>query len=155
VSGERRTVYGILAVRDEVDIVRINVLHHLHTACDRIIVVDNGSSDGTTEVLKRLAAKLPVEWTVDKGAFTQSEIVSALADEARAKGAEWVLPLDADEFWNGTRDVRELAGVGCRARSCWSAAITPTCWPMPDGWPSTSLPSEHGTDRSTTAGTPG
>lgn len=110
-SGERRTVFGVLAVRDEVDIVRINVLHHLHTACDRIIVVDNGSSDGTTAVLKRLAAKLPVDWTVDNGEFTQSEIVSAMADDARVKGAEWVLPLDADEFWNGTRDVRELAGA--------------------------------------------
>lgn len=122
-SAERKSVFGVLVVRDEVDIVRINVLHHVRTACDRLIVVDNGSSDGTTKVLKRLAARLPVDWTVEKGAFKQSEMVSALADEARNRGAEWVLPLDADEFWNGTRDVRELTAMHAEAGAIRSHRI--------------------------------
>jgi glycosyltransferase involved in cell wall biosynthesis len=89
----------VLLVRDEVDIVRLCVLHHLAAGCERILVLDNGSSDGTQTVLRRLAARVPISWSSDPGEFRQDELVTGLAQEATRAGADWILPLDADEFW--------------------------------------------------------
>ena len=99
-------VFGVLVVRDEVDVVRLCVLHHLTAGCERILVVDNGSSDGTTTVLRRLAKRTPLSWTFDPGPYLQDEFMTGLAGEAVRAGADWVLPLDADEFWTGEADLR-------------------------------------------------
>lgn len=92
-------IIGVLVVRDEVDIIRLCVLHHLALGCERILVVDNGSGDGTSTVLRRLAARVPLSWSSDRGTYRQDEFVTGLAEEARRLGADWILPLDADEFW--------------------------------------------------------
>ncbi len=96
-------MFGVLVVRDEADIIRICVLHHLALGCERILVLDNGSTDGTTTVLRRLAARVPLSWTSDPGAYHQGEFVTGLAREARRAEADWILPLDADEFWIAPR----------------------------------------------------
>ena len=92
-------MFGVLLVRDEVDIVRLCILHHLSAGCERILVLDNGSSDGTQTVLRRLAARVPISWSADPGPYQQGELVTGLAAEATRAGADWILPLDADEFW--------------------------------------------------------
>lgn len=92
-------VFGVMVVRNEADILAINVAHHLALGIDRILIVDNGSSDGTERVLERLAAMGPVRWTRVEGPFLQSEVASSLAREAFLRGADWVVPIDADEFW--------------------------------------------------------
>ncbi|MGH2958356.1 MAG: glycosyltransferase family 2 protein, partial [Solirubrobacterales bacterium] len=94
--------------RNEVDILRLNIVHHLQTSCDRIIVVDNGSTDKTRTVLKRLASKLPIDWTTVPGAIDQGETVTEMLHEARQKGADWVIPLDTDEFWHSERKLHEI-----------------------------------------------
>jgi glycosyltransferase involved in cell wall biosynthesis len=104
----RPKTFGVLMTRNEIDLLRLNLVHHLQTSCDRILVVDNGSTDKSRTVLKRLAKKLPIDWTVDRGKLRQDEIVNAMAQEARAKGADWVIPLDTDEFWHTGRELREI-----------------------------------------------
>jgi Glycosyl transferase family 2 len=98
-------IFGLLVVRDEVDILRLCVLHHLTAGCERILVVDNGSSDGTGTVLRRLAKRTPLSWTVDPGPYRQDEFMTGLAHEAARAGADWILPLDADEFWTSETDL--------------------------------------------------
>ncbi|HEY3174049.1 MAG TPA: glycosyltransferase [Thermoanaerobaculia bacterium] len=93
------TIFGISIVRNEADILRINVLHHLALGIDRFLIVDNGSSDGTDRVLRELGADRRIRWTRDDGPYRQSEITTELAREAVREGARWVLPIDADEFW--------------------------------------------------------
>lgn len=105
---DRPIVFGVLMTRNEIDLLRVNLVHHLQTSCDRILVVDNGSSDGSQTVLKRLAKKLPIDWTIDLGKLRQDEIVTGMAQEARAKGADWVIPLDTDEFWHTGRKLFEI-----------------------------------------------
>jgi glycosyltransferase involved in cell wall biosynthesis len=105
---KKPTVFGVLMTRNEIDLLRINLVHHLQTSCDRILIVDNGSTDKSRTVLKRLAKKLPIDWTVDAGKLRQAEIVTAMAHEARAKGADWVIPLDTDEFWHTGRKLNEI-----------------------------------------------
>lgn len=86
--------------RNEVDIVRLNVIYHLSLGIDRMLIVDNGSTDGTDRVLKELSDQYPrVRWTRDEGPYKQSEIHTELAREAYREGADWVVQIDADEFW--------------------------------------------------------
>jgi GT2 family glycosyltransferase len=92
-------IVGLMLVRNEADILRVNLLHHLSSGIDRFLVVDNGSSDGTESALRELARDGRVRWTHDSGPYRQAEITTGLAREAFREGADWVIPIDADEFW--------------------------------------------------------
>ncbi len=92
-------LYGVSMVRNEADIVGANVLYHLAAGFDRILIVDNASTDGTRGVLKRLGRDPRVRWTRDRGSFRQGEVFTELARQAFAEGADWVAPVDADDFW--------------------------------------------------------
>ena len=52
-------IFAVMMVRNEADIIRVNILHHLAQGVDHFLVVDNGSSDETVEILTRLAERLP------------------------------------------------------------------------------------------------
>lgn len=97
-------ITGITVIRNEADILRASLLHHLAIGCDEILVVDNGSSDGSRRQLRRLARRHPIAWTVDSGPFRQAEMTTELARDAWRAGAEWIVPFDADEFWWSDRD---------------------------------------------------
>src|SRR5512138_50367 len=102
-------VFGISIVRNEVDILGINILHHLSLGLDEMLVVDNGSSDGTDRVLQKLSIDGRIRWSKNSGPYRQPEIFTELAREAYRRGADWVLPIDADEFWDATnRNLREV-----------------------------------------------
>lgn len=93
-------IFGITMVRNEADVIRLSLLHHLGLGLDRILVIDNGSTDGTTDVLERLSWDDPrIQWRPDPGPYQQSVALTALAREAFHQGADWVVPFDADEFW--------------------------------------------------------
>ena len=89
------TVLGITRVKDEVDIIG-PVLDHMLTQVDSIIVVDNGSTDGTKEIVESKAVTLRLD---PDPAYYQSERMTELAHEAAERGATWVVPFDADEWW--------------------------------------------------------
>lgn len=110
-------VFGLLVVRNGVDMVRLCVLHHLGLGLERILVVDNGSSDGTPTVLDRLARKLPLTWTSDPGPYRQHEMFTRLAHEATRAGADWLMPLDHDELWVSERPLPEALAVPAGAVS--------------------------------------
>lgn len=94
-------VVAISMVKDEADVVEGWVLHHLDEV-DAMVVADNHSTDGTTQTLRRLARedrRLHVVHDPDP-AYRQSEKMSRLAEWAAAElGAEWIVPVDADELW--------------------------------------------------------
>jgi hypothetical protein len=92
-------VVGLYMVRNEVDIIETNLRHHLATVLDEAIVLDNGSRDGTLELLLDLAGELPLQLTVEDGSQYQSARTTRMARYATQQGADWVLPIDADEFW--------------------------------------------------------
>ena len=94
------TVVGVTMVRDEADIIETAVRHHLAEGCDRVIVADNLSTDGTRTILDRLAETLPVTVVDDpeKG-YYQARKMTRLARQALEAGADWVVPFDADEFF--------------------------------------------------------
>jgi hypothetical protein len=86
-------VVGICRCKDEVDVIGATVSHML-TQVDHVVVEDNGSTDGTLEVLACLDVEVLHDATV---AYYQSAAMSRLA--AYAGPDAIVVPFDADEIW--------------------------------------------------------
>lgn len=97
----RHSVWGITVVRDEADVLGLTMRHLLDQGVDHILVADNGSKDGTRELLAELARRDPRVTVVDDAtrAHHQSEKMTWLAHLAWRAGASWLVPFDADEFW--------------------------------------------------------
>jgi hypothetical protein len=106
-------VAGVSLVRDEEDIVALNVLFHLSIGIDEILVIDNGSSDSTPSILRRLAKRTGrVRWSTDSGTYRQHELTTGLARQAARDGADWIMVIDADEFWQPSGALKQiLAGT--------------------------------------------
>jgi hypothetical protein len=91
--------YGISMVRNERDVVD-GVVRHMAAEVDHLIIADNGSTDGTRDVLDQLARELPLTVVDDpEPGYYQSRKMSVLAALAGTAGATWVVPFDADEIW--------------------------------------------------------
>ena len=88
-------------VRDEIDIIAAMVEHHLAQGADLIIATDNGSVDGTAEVLQRYADLGVLELHHDPVFRKQQHaVVTGMARRAYTQHqADWVINADADEFW--------------------------------------------------------
>ncbi|TAD89082.1 MAG: glycosyltransferase family 2 protein [Alphaproteobacteria bacterium] len=100
VDTPRRLVLA-LTVRDELELIATNLAWHFAQGVDAVIVTDNGSVDGTRELLAEISSKAPVfvldEPTQDMDQARWSTRMVWLAREAL--GADWVILADADEFW--------------------------------------------------------
>lgn len=90
-----------LLVKDEVDIIEKNIKYHLSQGVDIIVVMDNGSTDGTIKILEKYKRLGKVDYFVNKQTgFLQDKWVSKLIDTAIKKyKADFVINSDADEFW--------------------------------------------------------
>lgn len=88
-----------MLVKDEADIIATTVGHLLRQV-DEVIVSDNGSTDGTREILDGIADGRLVTHDDPEVGYYQSRKMTKLANEARHRGHEWVLPCDADEVWH-------------------------------------------------------
>lgn len=93
-------VFAITMVKDEADVIAGTITRML-SQVDAILVADNGSTDGTREILDGLAASHPLQVCEDaEVGYYQSQKMSELAAEAARQGATFVIPFDADEIWH-------------------------------------------------------
>jgi hypothetical protein len=90
-------------VRDEADVLDVNMRVHRALGVDAFAVLDNGSTDGTAEILERWRAAGLAHVVTDPDADTDEvfrEWQTRLARTAAAElDADWVINNDADEFW--------------------------------------------------------
>ncbi|GAA1731709.1 hypothetical protein GCM10009793_30560 [Brachybacterium phenoliresistens] len=96
------TIWAVMMVRDESDVIEETIGQLLAEGVENVLVADNGSTDGTRDLLGTLSRDSRIHvgddlWT----AYEQSAKMTVLADAARRAGATWVLPVDADERWMG------------------------------------------------------
>ncbi|WP_336648649.1 glycosyltransferase family 2 protein [Microbacterium sp. MMO-10] len=87
-------------VKNEADIISSVIEHNFAQGLDRLLIVDNGSTDGTLALLHDLARRFPIDIGTDSEVgYLQEHKMTALAAHVRRAGADWVVPFDADEFW--------------------------------------------------------
>jgi hypothetical protein len=90
-----------LLLRDNADVVEANLRYHLARGVDIVLVTDNGSRDGTVEILERYRGRGVAEiWHEHSTDFDQVAWVTRMARRAATEhGADWVINNDADELW--------------------------------------------------------
>jgi hypothetical protein len=94
-------IFGLSVVKNEVDIISQS-LRAAAKWCERIYVLDNGSSDGTWEKVQELSTQLPQVIPVGQDSRTfhsgiREDILRQHADGARP--GDWWCILDVDEFY--------------------------------------------------------
>ena len=110
VSGKEKKLVMTLLVRDEIDIIRKNIEFHLKKGVDFIIATDNGSIDGTREVLLEYERKGILKLIDEPGKdYSQYKWVNKMGKMAVEKyKADVIFHCDADEFWFPTHgDLKE------------------------------------------------
>lgn len=106
-----------LLVRDEIDIIRTCLDYHFAEGVDFVIATDNGSVDGTVEVLEDYREGGRLELIHEPpGDYSQWKWVTRMAQRARrGHGADWVINADADEFFfwqrGGLNEALECVGA--------------------------------------------
>ncbi len=106
-------IYAICLIKNEADVIA-DCLRHALQFCDRIFILDNGSTDGTWELVNSLASQHQEQIVVE------GQITETFRDGMRAivynnhhqelSDQDWWLRLDADEFLVGDpRPVLEQA----------------------------------------------
>jgi len=97
---------GICVLRDASDIALLLCGHYLRIGIERLVFIDDGSSDGTFERLNRLAGRsrgrIEVERTLSED-YRQPELMTMAANGLIEQGFRLIMPFDADEFWNLSR----------------------------------------------------
>lgn len=107
-------LFGITMVKNEADIIR-PFLESAAQWADRIFVYDNGSNDGTWDIVKAMASDVIVPWKTEDIPFNdglRSRVFNAFRHEAEV-GDWWCFRLDADEFY--IENPREFLGTVPRA----------------------------------------
>ena len=89
-----------LLAKNEADVVDANLAYHLAAGVDLVVATDNGSTDGTLEILERYERRGVLHLIREPSSdFRQGEWVTRMARRAAELGAEWVINADADAFW--------------------------------------------------------
>jgi hypothetical protein len=114
-SSGRPRVAAYLGVKDEVELIERSIAHLRRIGVEYIMVCDVSSTDGTAEILQAMEADdlqvvtLPDSSNDDRGPESENWFAESFKIYREAP-ADWVMFLDADEFWlPATGDIRDCA----------------------------------------------
>jgi len=105
-------IVSVSIIRNESDILETFVRYHLQIV-DHMIIVNHRSTDSSGEILKNLVKEGAKLELIEENALEQPQgrvLTTMMKRAARDYGADWVIPLDADEFITapGGSSVREV-----------------------------------------------
>jgi glycosyltransferase involved in cell wall biosynthesis len=104
IKSSRKIVATILA-KDEEDIIGANIEHHINQGVTHFIVTNNRSKDKTRQIVEKYPEV--VEIIDEEGEdHNQSAWVTKMARMACKLDPEWIIHLDADEFWCNVSELR-------------------------------------------------
>lgn len=118
-------IHALCILKDEADVVA-ECLTAAAEWADHLYVLDNGSTDGTWEIVQELATRVPqvVAWKQEAVPFSdglRARIYEAFKD--RAQPGDWWCRADADEFYVDDPRVF-LAKVGREHDVVWTASFS-------------------------------
>jgi glycosyltransferase involved in cell wall biosynthesis len=94
----------VMVVRDHADIIDSNLRWHFDHGVEFAIVTDNGSTDGTLEILQRHEREGRLLLLQDPSDLMEGAMLTRMAMLGREQyGAEWILPVDGDELFVPSR----------------------------------------------------
>lgn len=117
-------IHGLCLVKNEADVLNETFISALHW-CDHVYVFDNGSNDGTWELVRQLANQhlQIVPYKQDDVLYTnglRADIFTAFRSNARSQ--DWWCALDADEFYIDDPRIF-LTKIPNRFQTVWSASL--------------------------------
>lgn len=99
IDEKRPTICAMLVVKNEDDMIE-RCLDDLILWVDQIVIVDDGSTDRTPEIIKEYPKVTNIYTQPDKGNMrNESEDRTRLLAMAQATGCDWILFIDADEVF--------------------------------------------------------
>lgn len=103
----RPFIVATLLARNEEDIVHHNIHHHIRQGVRHFVVTDNGSTDKTRKLMNSFPE---VKFLFDEPIHNhnQSKWVTRMTRKAEEFNPEWIIHLDADEFWCGLNSLKGL-----------------------------------------------
>lgn len=114
-------IFGIMLAKNEGDFIHLSLSAN-RSSFDRILVLDNGSTDQTWDIVREFAARDPGVVAFERTDMPFRDSLRARAFNAfrnEAKAGDWWCRLDADEIY--IDPVREfLEGVPTRHHVVWS-----------------------------------
>lgn len=127
------SVWAVAVVRNESDVIAATVEHLFRQGVDGVLIADNGSTDDTRAILDDLASRYQVVVGSDAmRAHHHGPKMTFLARFAADRGADWIVPFDADELWFGAAGER-LVDTLRRAPTGVASASIYNCFPDPEG----------------------
>lgn len=128
----------ISMIRDEADIIGL-FLRHLAALFDLVYLLDQRSSDGTSDVIRQASAGRPgwSHWHMDFSGRHQKEVTTLFMARAFEAGADAVFFLDCDEFVEvGSRVELEAIAARMSAQAALGVWQWKACVPLRLGrWP--------------------
>jgi hypothetical protein len=96
-----KKVFAILMVKDEIDVIESNIRYLQTQDIDWFYIADNISTDGTYQNLCNLSDQFKNITVIkdDTIGYYQSDKMNLWSRECFNMGADFVIPIDADEVW--------------------------------------------------------